>query len=113
MGFTVHNIAGLYNEKLQRELHCMRHSGTGVLFLTDLRCTGRELPHWRRSVKGALGPNAVLLLAPVKQMKHQPGKPRVGGSAIILNDFWGKRQCDWFQDDSGLGLLMGVYLAAQ
>ena len=29
---------------------------------------------------------------------------------MILNNFWGKRQCDWFQDDSGLGLLMGVYL---
>ena len=30
---------------------------------------------------------------------------------MILNDFWGKRKCALFQDDSGLGLLMGVYLS--
>ena len=29
---------------------------------------------------------------------------------IILNNYWGIRAYDWFQDESELGLVMGVYL---
>ena len=37
-------------------------------------------------------------------------RARVGGSAIVLNSYWGTRAYDWFQDESELGLVMGVYL---
>ena len=35
---------------------------------------------------------------------------RVGGSIIILNIYWGTKAYDWFQDESELGIVIGVYL---
>ena len=37
-------------------------------------------------------------------------KARVGGSIIIFNNNWGTRTYDWSQDESELGLVIGVYL---
>ena len=110
IGVTHLNIAGLTREKLHRLLTSMRRGEVGIFFLTDIRCTGSELPFWRKHVKEALGPRATLLMAPVSNMKGHKGPPKVGGCAVILNDYWGGRQCDWFQDDTGLGVVLGVYL---
>ena len=49
-------------------------------------------------------------IAPVSKAGEAEDRTRVGGSIIILNDYWGVRAYDWFKDESDLGLVMGVYL---
>ena len=82
-----------------------------VLFLTDTRCTGKEVAFWKKLVKRALGPRASIFMAPVSPMSGRAGRPRVVGCVVILNDHWGGRQCDWFVDETVLGLVLGVYLS--
>ena len=87
----------------------MRREKEEVLFLTDTRCTGSEVPFWRKLVQETLGQKATILMVPVSRMAGMQGSPRASGCAVILNDYWGGRQCGWFKDDSGLGLVLGVY----
>ena len=82
----------------------------GVFFLTDTRCIGSELPFWKNYMREALGPRATILMAATTRMKGQTAIPKVGGCAAVINDYWGARLCDWFQDESGLGLVLGIYL---
>ena len=81
------------------------------MYLTDVRCTGREKDRWTASDKAALGPHVKLCMAAIKLMSRNgrvEDRARGGGSVIILNNYWGTRAYDWFQDESKLGLVMGV-----
>ena len=89
IGVTHLNVVGLTREKLHRKLTSMRRGEVGVFFLTDIRCTGSELPYWRKHVKEALGLRATMLMAPVSKMEGRNGSPKVGGCAVLLNDYWG------------------------
>ena len=85
----------------------------GGTYLTDVRCAGREKDRWTASVKAALGPQAKLYMAAIKHMSRNGNiedRARVGGNVLILNNYWGTSTYDWFQDESELGLVMGVYL---
>ena len=49
-------------------------------------------------------------IAPVARSGKGEDRARVGGSIIILNNYWGVRAYDWFKDESDLGLVMGAYI---
>ena len=49
-------------------------------------------------------------IAPVARSGNGGERASVGGSIIILNNYWGVRAYDWFKDESDLGLVMGVYI---
>ena len=83
------------------------------MYLTDVRCTGREKDRWTASVKAALGPHAKLYMTAMKPMARNgkvEERARVSSSMIILNNHWGTRAYDWFEGEAELGLVMGVYL---
>ena len=60
------------------------------MYLTDVRCTGREKDRWTASVKAALGPHARLYMAAIKPMSRKgrvEDRARVRGSVTIFNDY--------------------------
>ena len=113
LGLVTYNTDGLDYHGLHKLLCWLQLGLAGGMYLTDVRCTGREKDRWTASVKAALGPHAKLYMAPIKPLARNgkcEERARVGGSMIILNNYWGIRAYDWFQDESELGLVMGVYL---
>ena len=111
LGIKHLNIAGMNKEKLLILLADMRRGKTGVFFLTDIRCSGSELGFWKKQVRQALGPRANILMAPMPPMPGQSRSPRVGGCAVIINDYWGGRTRHWFVDDTKLGLILGINIS--
>ena len=81
--------------------------------MADACCNGREKERWTVTTRAALGSHAQLYMpaiALVFRSGEEEDRARVGGSVIILNDYWGVRVYDWFKDESDMGSVTGVYL---
>ena len=107
------NADGLDFHGLNKILCWLQLGLAGGVYVVDARCNGREKERWTVATRAALGSHAQLYMsaiAPIVRSGKEEDRARVGGSIIILNNYWGVRAYDWFKDDSDLGLVMGVYI---
>ena len=66
LGLVIYNTDGLDFHRLNKLLCWLQQGLAGGMYLTDVRCTGREKDRWTASVKAALGPHAKLYMAAIK-----------------------------------------------
>ena len=94
---VTYNTDGLDYHGLHKLLCWLQLGLAGGMYLTDVRCTGREKERWTAAVKAVLGPQAKLYMAPTKPLNRNgtiEDRARVGGSIILLNNYWGTRAYD-------------------
>ena len=107
LGLMTYNKDWLDFHGLRKLLRWLQLDLAGGFYLTDVRCRGREKDKWTTAVKTDLGPDAKVI-KPMTRNGKVEDRARVGGSIIIVNNDWGTRAYDWFQNESELGLVMGV-----
>ena len=113
LGLLTYNADGLDFHAFSKLLCWLQLGQAGGAYVADARCNGKEKDRWTTAVLAALGPHAKLYMSPISPITRQgktDERARVGGSIIILNNYWGARAYDWFKDESDLGLVMGVYV---